>query len=148
MISRGNVRGRITVWITSGVPWVKLEQDPKGDDIVACFAEARSSGLLNGPTPAMVDLLSFNGSIDWTAITAIRSLIPWERQHNGASEGRRTYTARCAYVSTDPLLAPVIKIICDLFGRSRHRQFRDPEQALLWVLQGEAPPPESVTSDD
>jgi hypothetical protein len=132
----------------SGVFWVKLEQDPKGDDIVACFAEARSSGLLSGPTPTMVDMLNFNGSIDWGAITAVRNLVPWERQHDSAPGSRRAFTARCAYISIDPLLAPVIKILCDLFGGSRHRQFRDPEQGLLWILQDEAPPPDSVASDD
>ena len=148
MISRGNNRGKVTLRVQNGVFWVKLELDPRGEDLVACFSEARSSGMLAGPMPTVVDMLTYNGSIDWSAITAIRAMIPWEKQHHAQIGFRRIVMARCAYVSVDPLLAPIIKIICDLFGRMRHRQFRDPAHALLWVLQSELPPPERVTPND
>jgi hypothetical protein len=148
MITRGNIRGRVTLQIQNGVFWVKIEQDPRGEDLVACFAEARETNLLPGPMPTIVDMLAFNGSIDWNAIAAVREMTPWEKQAQPKPGAHRLIVARCGYISTDPLLAPVIKILCDLFGRSRHRQFRNPEQALLWVLQNEAPPPESVTDDD
>jgi hypothetical protein len=147
MIERGTARGSITLQVENGVFWVKLVQDPRGSDLVAAFQEARRSRLLVGPMPTIVDMLDYNGSIDWWAVGAIRDMTPWERQRRQENEPQPVL-ARCAYVSRDALLAPVIKIICDLFGRSRHRQFRDAEQALLWVLQPEAPPPGSALDDE
>jgi hypothetical protein len=156
MIGRGNARGSITLQVKSGILWVKITEDPKGEDLVACFREARQSRLLAGPMPTIVDMLDFNGTIDWGAIGTIREMISWERgeEREGKrkprpADGRPTAVlSRCAYLSTDPLLAPVIKILCDLFGHTRHRQFRTPEQAMIWVLQSEAPPPETISSDD
>lgn len=144
MISRGNARGSIALEVKAGVLWVTVVLDPRGDDMVAAFREARRSNLLAGPMPTIVDMLEFNGSIDWTAIGAIREMSTWQRHRQPGEDGAQIVLSRCAYVSRDPLLAPVIKILCDLFGRTRHRQFRDPEQAMLWVLQHEPPPPELV----
>ena len=73
--------------------------------------------------------------------------LSWEAEGQPIDVKATGILARCAYLSTDPLLAPVIKILCDLFGRTRHRQFRSPEQAMIWVLQSEAPPPETISSD-
>lgn len=147
MIGRGNARGNITLQVRNGIFWVKITEDPKGEDLVACFREARQGNLLAGPMPTIVDMLDFNGSIDWGAIGTIREMMSWERDGQPTDGNARTVLARCAYVSTDLLLAPVIKILCDLFGRTRHRQFRSPEQAMFWVLQSEAPPPETISSD-
>jgi hypothetical protein len=148
MIERGTARGSIALQVKNGIFWVKLVQDPRGSDLVAAFVEARHSRMLTGPMPTIVDMLDYNGSIDWWAIGAIRDMTPWERQRQHGDDAGRPILARCAYVSRDALLAPVIKIICDLFGRSRHRQFRDAEQAVLWVLQPEAPPPGQAALDD
>jgi hypothetical protein len=148
MISRGNARGSVILQVKSGVFWVKLIEDPSGKDLIGAFREARRRKLLAGPTPTMVDMLEFNGTIDWRAISAIRAMTPWERGHPAGQRGIGPILFRCAYVSGDPLLAPVIKIICDLFGHTRHRQFRDQAQAVLWVLQSEAPAADTVRSDD
>ncbi|HWU00073.1 MAG TPA: hypothetical protein VN229_20720 [Terriglobales bacterium] len=148
MIERGTARGSISLQVRNGIFWVKVLQDPRGSDLVAAFQEARRSRLLVGPMPTVVDMLDYNGSIDWWAIGAIRDMTPWERQRRQGEDESNPTLARCAYVSRDMLLAPVIKIICDLFGRSRHRQFRDAEQAVLWVLQPEAPPPGHAILDD
>jgi len=147
MIERGTARGSISLQVKNGIFWVKLAQDPRGADLVAAFKEARDGRLLAGPMPTIVDMLDYNGSIDWWAVGAIRDMTPWERQRRREDENRPTL-ARCAYISRDTLLAPVIKIICDLFGRSRHRQFRDAEQAVLWVLQPEVPPPGQAMLDE
>jgi hypothetical protein len=146
VISRGNARGSVTLQVKNGVFWVKIVEDPKGEDLIACFREARQSNLLSGPMPTIVDMLGFNGSIDWTAIGAIREMVSWEHEHR--PDGDNSVLSRCAYISADPLLAPVIKIICDLFGRTRHRQFRNPEQAALWVLHSEAPAPGATGSGE
>ena len=147
MIGRGNTRGSVTLQVKSGIFWVKITEDPKGEDLVACFREAWQNRLLSRPMPTIVDILEFNGTIDWAAIGTIREMISWRRDRQPADAADRKVLARCAYLSTDPLLAPVIKILCDLFGHVRHRQFRNPEQAMIWVLQSEAPPPETVSSD-
>jgi hypothetical protein len=147
MIGRGNARGSVTLQVKSGIFWVKITEDPRGEDLVACFREARQNRLLTGPMPTIVDILEFNGTIDWSAIGTIREMMSWEAGGQPIDVKATGILARCAYLSTDPLLAPVIKILCDLFGRTRHRQFRSPEQAMIWVLQSEAPPPETISSD-
>lgn len=148
MIRCGTARGSVTLEVKSGVFWVKVAQDPRGQDLVAAFQQARQQRLLTGPMPTIIDMLDFNGSIDWAAIGAIRDMTPWERNRLPGRDDEKPILARCAYISEDALLAPVIKIICDLFGRARHRQFRNPEQALLWVLQPEAPPAASAIIDE
>lgn len=148
MIRRGTPRGSITLEVRSGVFWVTVVEDPRGADMISAFEEARRTRLLAGPMPTIVNILEFNGSIDWGAIGAIRDMTPWERQRRPHEGDQSQVLARCAYVSRDNLLSPIIKIVCDLFGRSRHRQFRDAEQALLWVLQPEPLPPHKAVLDE
>src|SRR5215813_4181914 len=109
MIERGTPRGSVTLQVKNGIFWVRLVQDPRGSDLIEAFRQARRRRLLAGPMPTIVDMLDYNGSIDWRAVGAIRDMTPWERQRRHGDDTRQVL-ARCAYVSRDTLLAPVIKI--------------------------------------
>jgi hypothetical protein len=156
-ISYGNAAGRVTLRVEHGVLWLKLEQDPHGSDVVECLERALAQGWLTTGMPILVDMLDFNGNIDWGAVRAIREIMPCAgaiRAEGARAQGlpasgagaegqaratvdRATQAGRVGYVTRDPMFAPVLRIIRDLFTRSRHRQFRDPEPALLWVCQPE-----------
>jgi len=160
MIFYGNAAGRITLRVEHGVLWIKLEQDPHGADIVQSFRDAISEGLLKAGIPTVVDMLGFNGNIDWQAIRTIREMVvrelsppetsklpeprelseppqlsermapAWQPERPGPAT-----ECRVAYVTRDTLFAPVLRILRDLFYLSRLRQFRDLEAALLWVCR-------------
>ena len=138
MIFYGNASGRITLRIERDVLWLTLEEDPRGADIVQSFRDAISDGLLKAGLPTVIDMPGFNGNIDWQAIRLVREMVA-EALPPPAGETSRLPAppalCRVAYVTRDMLFAPVLRILRDLFPQCRHRQFRDPETALLWVCQ-------------
>ncbi len=145
--SYGNAGGRITARIAHGVLWLKLEEDPQGPELEQCLRDVIADGWLKQGVPTLVDMLGFNGNIDWGAIRKIREMIPWIGEAPGDAaidmpvgqkmprEGMGTGGCRVGYVTRDPMFGSVLRIICDLLGSSRHRQFRDVETALLWVCR-------------
>lgn len=159
-ISYGNAAGRVVLRVEHEVVWLKLEQDPHGQEVVDCLQDAVARGWLKAKMPFLIDMLAFNGNIDWGAVRAIRTIVPCAgvpvAGFPGADETQKGLVAgnpgtqittgcRVAYVTRDPMFAPVLRIIRDLFTQSRHRQFRDLEPALLWVCQ---PEPEFRGEDD
>ncbi|MET1026959.1 MAG: hypothetical protein ABWY00_07315 [Dongiaceae bacterium] len=138
MIFYGNASGRITLRIERDVLWLTLEEDPRGADIVQSFRDAISDGLLKAGLPTVIDMLGFNGNIDWQAIRLVREMVAEALPPPAGETSRLPAPAapcRVAYVTRDMLFSPVLRILRDLFPQCRHRQFRDPETALLWVCQ-------------
>jgi hypothetical protein len=129
--------GRITLRSERGVLWIALEREPQSADIINCLQDAVAAGLLPSGSPTVVDLRDFSGTIDWTAVRAIRGMLPAGTGGAGGAQDPAPPSLRVAYVTRDPLFDSVLKIIRDLFGFARHRYFRDPEQALLWACQSD-----------
>jgi hypothetical protein len=115
----------VSAGLTDGILWIRVENEPTGADVAGCIRQALDKGLLATGADTIVDLTRFRGVVDWGAVHAIRDMAPW-----GSGQARQ---ARVAYVSTDRMVATLIKLVTSLFPSARHRLFTDYADALAWL---------------
>lgn len=122
----GDKAGSVSAGQGPGFVWIRVVEEPKGEDFVGCIRLARETGLLtNSGANTLVDLTGFHGVVNWDAIHAVRDIAPWGQ---GAPAPRRI-----AYVSTDRMFAALVRLVAGLFPDVRHRLFKTREDALAWL---------------
>jgi hypothetical protein len=122
---RGDSRNAIAIEVLTTHMRVTVVGDPPGPDFLECFSEAYEAGALQYNMCTLVDLIRFNGRIDWTAIAAIAKLAPW-----GEDAKRRSAVA---YLTESPWFGALLKLVSLLYPRTQHRQFADEGAALAWL---------------
>ena len=97
--------------------------------IVDLFKQALAEGTMHPNMVTLLDLSSFTGGVDWTAIHAIIELAPW-----GTGAGR---ASKVAYVNKSAWFSAMIKLTSVLFPKTEHRQFSSVHHALQWLHSSE-----------
>jgi hypothetical protein len=120
---------RVTIGITGDFMRIDVTGEALDNGIVDCFREALAQGVMHANMLVLVDLSSFTGGIDWSAIHAIVTLAPW-----GTEAGR---ASRVAYVNKSVWFSAMIKLTSVLFPKTQHRQFSGVHHALQWLEAGE-----------
>lgn len=123
IIWRGTRTDFISLKIEDGLLWVSVEREVRGEDLRACFEYALATGAISTSMRTLVDLRRFHGSIDWSAIYAIRDMAEW------GADGM----SRVAYVVRHASVGMLFRLIRDLFPRCRHQAFASVDAALDWV---------------
>ncbi len=123
VIWAGTRRDYVALSVAQGVLWVVLEQEPTGADLRGCFQRALAAGTITTSMLVLVDMARFTGAIDWSAIHAIKDMATW------GADGK----ARVAYVTRNNGFYVLLRVVADLFPRTRHRFFLDPHQAIAWL---------------
>lgn len=118
----GTERDNISLKVAQGIVWIHLEQEPSGDALRQCIQRAVAAGMIGSGRRVLVDMRRFTGPIDWAAIHDIRAMARWG---GGGS--------RVAYVARSGLVAVLLRVFSDLFPRSSHRFFTEPDEALIWL---------------
>lgn len=121
----GTKLSSVSAGLADGILWIRIWNEPQGEDIVGCIRQALDTGLLTTGADTIVDLTNFRGIVDWGAIHAVRDMAPW-----GLGRARQ---ARIAYVSTDRMVGALIKLAAGLFPSGRHRLFVEHAAALAWL---------------
>ena len=121
----GAATDSVTLVVNDGILDIRLEHEPRGEDLVRCLQRALDAGLMKYSMPTLVDLTNFRGQIDWSAIYAVQRMAPWGTGARGQS--------RVAYVSRDSMFKLVMKLIVGLFPYTRHRLFADEPEARDWL---------------
>ena len=121
---RGPESARIALKIDSKRLYVVVAGEPRGNDLTQCFREGLDKGLIRPSMRTLVDLTRFTGTVDWSAVFALRTLAPW-----GKDEGE----SRVAYVVRTNTFLPLLKIARVLFFRSHHRAFDNHADAIKWL---------------
>ncbi len=128
-ISSHTVLGGVFLRRKCNLLWILIENEATGEDLVRCFADGLSAGVVEPSIPTLVDLTRFTGAVDWTAIRAVRDLAAWGR---GVKRN-----SRIAYVVRDGQFAALVKIVAALFPRSVHRAFYKLDDAVSWLSGSE-----------
>ena len=130
----GTKAGGVSAGQGPGFVWIRVYEEPTGDDLVGCIRQGRETGLLTRGERVLVDLTAFRGVVDWGAIHAVRAMDRW-----GEGSGEKT---RVAYVTKDRMFAPLIRLVTGLFPKTRHRLFGTYDAGLAWLRAGrpERPP--------
>jgi hypothetical protein len=121
----GSNEGSVSLDFIDGILWVLVEGEPSGEDLLACIKQALETGLLKLNMSTIVDVTRFTGTVDWRSVRAIKDLAPWG---TGGTE-----QPKIAYVARDDVFSMLIRILCALFPRCRHRLFLDKAEALKWL---------------
>lgn len=138
-ISAGGSKGGVRLSITQGLLWIVVDGEPTGDQLLSCFQAAREAGWLRPNMRALVDLARFTGLVDWSAIGAIRDMMP-----SGPGTEK---VSRVAYVVRNDVFGMLIRVLRALFPRSRHALFLEQSKALAWLGCGAALPDGAPASD-
>jgi hypothetical protein len=116
---------RVTLGITGDFMRIDVSGEALDEGIVGCFREALAQGVMRPNMLVLVDLSSFTGGIDWSAIHTIVALAPW-----GSEAGR---ASKVAYVSKSAWFSALIKLTSVLFPKTQHRQFSGVHHAMPWL---------------
>lgn len=138
-VSIGGNKGSVSLSIAQGLLWIVVDGEPTGDQLLSCFEAAREAGWLRPNMRALVDLARFTGLVDWSAIGAIRDMMPWGTGTEEAS--------RVAYVVRNDVFGMLIRVMGALFPRSRHGLFFEQSKALAWLGQDTASPDVAPATD-
>jgi hypothetical protein len=125
VFSRGGPGGRVTLRVEDGVLTVTISGDPAGAEMVACFRAAFAADAIAYGTVTLVDLMDFNGKVDWASIRAIGELSPWR--------GDAARSSRVAYLTESVWFGALLKLVTVMFPKTAHRQFDDRAAALQWL---------------
>lgn len=125
IIRCGTPQDYISLEVDQGIVWIRLEREPRGEDMRLCIERAFALGLIGTGRRVVVDLRRFQGSVDWPSIYAVAKMAPWGER--GAS--------RVAYIARHQATGVLLRLFGDLFPRASHRLFLDPEPALAWLRE-------------
>ena len=118
---------RVTLSVTGDFLRIDVSGEALDNGIVGCFHQALVEGVMRPNMMTLVDLSSFKGGIDWSAIHAIAGLAPW-----GSESGR---APRVAFVTRSVWFAAMLKIASVLFPKTEHRDFASAANAIRWLQE-------------
>jgi hypothetical protein len=125
IVISGAAAGHVTLRVEQGLLWVTLTEEPTGTDLLACFKRAEADGWLQLQKRTLVDLTRFTGTVDWSALHAIKQMT--------AARAGQGIQDRVAYLARNYLLRMVVNVVCFLFPRTQHRLFLDQAEAIAWL---------------
>ena len=124
-IRRGGTRGCVALKSDGRRLYVTLEGKPRGKTVFNCVREGMEKGAVHTGMRTLVDLSRFDGDFHWGSLLRLALLLP---------EGAEPFESpRTAYVVSDDLFSPSLRMLRNMFGSSTHRAFRDPAEAIDWL---------------
>lgn len=98
--------------------------DVSGGHILGALHEVVQSGVFpDDRVSALVDMLMFSGTVDWSAMVRISDIMP----------RGNCRTNRNAYIVRDAITASLTKVNAVHFPDTTHRAFHDEAKALHWL---------------
>ena len=126
--SIGDSQNCVILGVEAELLRVTARGDPPVGALVGCFREAIQSKALTHRLPTLVDLTAFNGRVDWNAVREVGTITPWSQDGKPGS---------CvAYVTDSFWFRALLKLVTELYPKSRHRQFDDVASAIAWLTAG------------
>ncbi len=121
----GNPLDQISVRVTGDVAHITIVGNPNGETLVSRMRHVFDNAIMSPRMPTLVDLTSFESSIDWKALQTVAAMteIP---PYIGVP-------SRVAYVSPGRFMWVLIKLLGHIFTSSEHRLFDSSDEALAWL---------------
>lgn len=116
----------VDIRVSEGLLIIEIAGSPDTAKVLDGLRAGYESGWIHTSMPTLVDVTSFHGKIDWSAMRRVSELATWG--------GTAQNPSRVASISPDHFFVFVIKAVSILFPHSLHRLFSDRRAAMLWLL--------------
>jgi len=123
VVARGRSGARFLLSVEPGWIFFHIEGEPTSEHLFSIFDAATKAGVLHGAFSMLIDMTTFTGAMNWSAVAEMRDGIDWDKISK----------LNVAYVVRDMEFALLVKIAGVIFPKANNRTFLDREEALDWL---------------